>query len=213
VTGRRDPTLDVLLDLDRQVLVVDPEGGYWVRFVVTRVPASVEKPHGIDTSLTLHGPEGERLVGFGRATAARCRIIVIGCEPSGPGGQNQTLGTRRDCANSGQSLCATEPIHIDGSDGTRLSGSCEGNTAPRLSEPFVALDGSGGQSRATVLRYAIAGKANAREAESGTTLPIAKSMQRSIRDGLPRTRKKDGAYPFAPLPSAFTRCPIEDAVG
>src|SRR5579863_3573278 len=29
----RDPTLDVLLDLDGQVLVVDPEGGHWVRFV------------------------------------------------------------------------------------------------------------------------------------------------------------------------------------
>jgi hypothetical protein len=67
VTTRRDPTLDVLLDLDGQVLVVDPEGGYSVRFVVTRVPASPEKPHGIDYSLTLHGPNGERLVGFDNA--------------------------------------------------------------------------------------------------------------------------------------------------
>jgi len=63
----RDPTLDVLLDLDGQVLVVDPEGGYWVRFVVTRVPVSAEKVHGIDYSLTLHGPDGERLVGFDNA--------------------------------------------------------------------------------------------------------------------------------------------------
>jgi hypothetical protein len=67
VTEPRDPTLDVLLDLDGQVLVVDPEGGHWVRFVVTRVPVSPEKPHGIDYSLTLHGPEGERLVGFDNA--------------------------------------------------------------------------------------------------------------------------------------------------
>jgi hypothetical protein len=44
----RDPTLDVLLDLDGQVLVVDPLGGHWVRFVVTRVPESAEKLHGID---------------------------------------------------------------------------------------------------------------------------------------------------------------------
>ena len=43
--------------------MVDPEGGHWVRFVVTRVPASPEKRHGIDYSLTLHGPEGERLAG------------------------------------------------------------------------------------------------------------------------------------------------------
>ena len=63
----RDPTLDVFLDLDGQVLVVDPEGGCWVRFVVTRVPVSPEKPHGLDYSLTLHGPDGERLVGFDNA--------------------------------------------------------------------------------------------------------------------------------------------------
>ena len=49
---------------DGQVLVVDPEGGHWVRFVVTRVPTSREKPHGLDYSLTLHGPDGERLVGL-----------------------------------------------------------------------------------------------------------------------------------------------------
>jgi hypothetical protein len=35
--------------------------------VVTRVPVSPEKPHGIDYSLTLHGPKGERLVGLGNA--------------------------------------------------------------------------------------------------------------------------------------------------
>jgi hypothetical protein len=51
----------MLLDLDGQVLVVDPEGGHWVRFVVTRTPVSQEKPHGLDYSLTLHGPDGERL--------------------------------------------------------------------------------------------------------------------------------------------------------
>ena len=40
----RDPSLDTLLDLDGQMLFVDPEGGHWVKFVVTRVPASPEKP-------------------------------------------------------------------------------------------------------------------------------------------------------------------------
>ena len=63
----RDASLDTLLDLDGQVLVVDPEGGHWVKFVVTRVPVSSEKPHGLDYSLTLHGPSGERLVGFDNA--------------------------------------------------------------------------------------------------------------------------------------------------
>jgi hypothetical protein len=67
VSPSRDPTLDALLDLDGMVLVVDPAGGHWVRFVVTRVPASPERPHGLDYSLTLHGPDGERLVGFDNA--------------------------------------------------------------------------------------------------------------------------------------------------
>lgn len=60
----------MLLDLDGEVLVVDPSGRHWVRFVVTRVPESLEKPHGIDYSLTLHGPDGERLIGFDNAHPA-----------------------------------------------------------------------------------------------------------------------------------------------
>jgi hypothetical protein len=67
VTEPRDPTLDLLLELDGQVLVVDTKGGHWVRFVVTQVPVSKDKPHGIDYSLTLHGPDGVRLVGFDNA--------------------------------------------------------------------------------------------------------------------------------------------------
>jgi len=67
VAERHDPTVEVILDLDAQVLVVDPAGDHWVRFVVTRVPVSPEKPHGIDYSLTLHGPDGGRLVGFDNA--------------------------------------------------------------------------------------------------------------------------------------------------
>lgn len=67
--ARRDPSLDALLDLDGEVLVVDPEGRHWVRFVVTRVPVTSAKPHGLDYSLTLHGPSGARLVGFDNAHA------------------------------------------------------------------------------------------------------------------------------------------------
>jgi len=64
---KRDPALDTLLDLNGLTFVVDPEGGYWVRFVVTQVPPAPEKPHGLDYSLTLHGRNGERLVGFDNA--------------------------------------------------------------------------------------------------------------------------------------------------
>jgi len=64
---KRDPALDTLLDLGGLTLVVDPEGGHWVQFVVTQVSLTSEKPHGLDYSLTLHGRNGERLVGFDNA--------------------------------------------------------------------------------------------------------------------------------------------------
>lgn len=76
---KRDAALDTLLDLDGLVLVIDPDARYWVRFVVRRVTASEARPHGLDYSLTLHGPDGERLVGFDNAHPIR-----VG---SGPGGK------------------------------------------------------------------------------------------------------------------------------
>lgn len=62
-----DPSLDTLLDLDGQVVVVDAQGCHWVKFLVTRIPVSSEKPHDLDYSLTLHWPSGDRLVGFDNA--------------------------------------------------------------------------------------------------------------------------------------------------
>ncbi len=59
-----DHSLDQLLDLDGEVLVISQDGHYWVKFEVHRVPATTSKPHGLDYSLTLHGPENERLLGF-----------------------------------------------------------------------------------------------------------------------------------------------------
>ena len=91
VTRPRDPTLDVLLDLDGQVLVVDPDGGHWVRFVVTLVPVSPEKPHGIDYSLTLHGPEGERLVGFDKCPSGCQAEARRAAGPSPPATDDQGL--------------------------------------------------------------------------------------------------------------------------
>jgi hypothetical protein len=85
----RDPSLDVLLDLNGQVLVVDTEGRYWVKFVVTRVPVSPEKPHGLDYSLTLHGPDGLRLVGFDNAHK------VAGHRRGGPQDHRHRLRTIR----------------------------------------------------------------------------------------------------------------------
>jgi hypothetical protein len=84
---RRDPSLDALLDLDGQVLVVDPDGNHWVRFAVRRVPANEAKPHGLDYALSLPRPTGERLVGFDNAHTVR--------ESAGPAGGRRTAQDHR----------------------------------------------------------------------------------------------------------------------
>jgi hypothetical protein len=61
--ARRAPSLDSLLDLHGQVLVID-EAGYWVRFIVNQVPVTAQKPHGLDYSLTLHGPDEHQAGGI-----------------------------------------------------------------------------------------------------------------------------------------------------
>lgn len=69
----RDPALDALVDLNGVTFVIDEAGRHWVKFVVTRVPVSPERPHGLDYSLTLHDANGERLVGFDNAHPVRPR--------------------------------------------------------------------------------------------------------------------------------------------
>jgi len=81
----RDPGADVLLDFDGQVFVVDAKGQYWVRFSVNQVASTPERPHGLNYSLTLHGPGGHRLIGFDNAHPVR--------ESRGPGGKSRGLLT------------------------------------------------------------------------------------------------------------------------
>jgi hypothetical protein len=71
IGSSRDTSLDALLDLHGQLLVVDEKGGHWVKFVVRRVPVTVDRPHGLDYSLTLHDASGQRLVGFDNAHPIR----------------------------------------------------------------------------------------------------------------------------------------------
>lgn len=71
-TPDRDPGLDTLLDLHGQTLFVD-QIGHWVKFVVLRTEVSPERPHGLGYSLTLHAPDGTRLVGFDNAHPVRAR--------------------------------------------------------------------------------------------------------------------------------------------
>ena len=68
----RDPGLDTLLDLHGQTLFVD-EAGHWVKFTVLRTEATLERPHGLSYSLTLHAPDGKWLVGFDNAHPVRER--------------------------------------------------------------------------------------------------------------------------------------------
>jgi Family of unknown function (DUF6516) len=57
--------LEFLLDFNGRVHYY--AGGYWLKFQITKVKASDEKPHGLDYAFTLHGPDNRRLVGFDNA--------------------------------------------------------------------------------------------------------------------------------------------------
>lgn len=43
------------------------EDGHHLRYEIKKVPPSKERPHGLHYSLTLHNPEGERIMGFDNA--------------------------------------------------------------------------------------------------------------------------------------------------
>ena len=62
---RPDHTLEFLLAFDGRIHHL--EGGYWIKFEVRRVEATKKRPHGLSYALTLHAPDGRRLVGFDNA--------------------------------------------------------------------------------------------------------------------------------------------------
>ena len=78
-----DASLDNLLELNGVSFFVDEAGKYTVKFIVIRVPATEERPHGLSYSLTLHGEDGERLVGFDNAHPIRTK--------SGPAGRSSKV--------------------------------------------------------------------------------------------------------------------------
>ena len=66
--SRYDPKregLTYLLDLHKETYEVG--GGWWVTIRATRVDVSDERPHGLQYSLTLHNPKGQRVVGYDNA--------------------------------------------------------------------------------------------------------------------------------------------------
>ena len=62
---KRDHSLELLLDLDG--LHFAQEGGFWIKYEVSTVKTTVERPHGIKYSLTLHDPQGQRIFGIDNA--------------------------------------------------------------------------------------------------------------------------------------------------
>lgn len=76
-----DAGLEDLLGLDGITFFIDDEGHYTVKFIVKRVETSSQKPHGLSYSLTLHGEDGERLIGFDNAHPVR--------PTSGPAGKSK----------------------------------------------------------------------------------------------------------------------------
>jgi hypothetical protein len=63
--SKRDDGRDYFLSLNRQW--IGYEKGYWATFRVTVVPASDERPHGFQYSLSLHDGNDDRVLGYNNA--------------------------------------------------------------------------------------------------------------------------------------------------
>ena len=62
-----DHGLEFLLAFDGRLHRL--EEGYWIKFEIKRIDATERRPHGLSYSLTLHAPDGTRLLGFDNAHA------------------------------------------------------------------------------------------------------------------------------------------------
>jgi hypothetical protein len=64
-----DPALELLLGSSGEIFEL--EDGYRVKIEARQVTPRPEIPHGIRYSLTLHDPQGERVIGFDNAHRPR----------------------------------------------------------------------------------------------------------------------------------------------
>lgn len=60
-----DHGLEFLLAFDGLIHRLD--AGYWIKFEIRRIEATRKRPHGLVYSLTLHAPNGVRLLDFDNA--------------------------------------------------------------------------------------------------------------------------------------------------
>ena len=65
VMKKRNHSLELLLDLDG--LNLAQEGGFWIKYEVSVVDKTSERPHCIKYPLTLHDPQGKRIFGIDNA--------------------------------------------------------------------------------------------------------------------------------------------------
>jgi hypothetical protein len=65
----RNEVIDDLLELNGIRYVIDEQLGLWVKFEVKKVVKSLNRPHGIKYSLTLHDRFNTRLMGFDNSHA------------------------------------------------------------------------------------------------------------------------------------------------
>jgi predicted transcriptional regulator len=73
-----DPSLDRLLDLAGEVLVISEDGEYWVKFEAWKVAPTPAKPHGVAYSLTLQGVLDASRRGPGRERCRSMNTLRIG---------------------------------------------------------------------------------------------------------------------------------------
>jgi hypothetical protein len=64
-------TIQTLLDLHEQIL--DQEDGYWIKIEAWQVEVTEHIPHGIRYALTLHDPNGARILGYDNAHAVKVK--------------------------------------------------------------------------------------------------------------------------------------------
>lgn len=64
-----DPALRALLEMDGDIY--EQGGGYYIKVKANDVPPDEARPEGINYSLTLHDPSGERLLGYDNAHATK----------------------------------------------------------------------------------------------------------------------------------------------
>lgn len=63
----KEKSLETLLTMDGQKMVIDEKRGLWTKFQAKRVQVTDDRPHGISYSLSLHDRNNKRILGFDNA--------------------------------------------------------------------------------------------------------------------------------------------------